>query len=348
MPHFDILLPFGLPPAEMAADLVRELKTPALATLITRTRSRRHQVFEHYACTLPHESWFAGQFGLMHSTDNSPALATAARQTYGLIDGKGVWFVLHPVHLHIARDHLVLTDQRQLALSDTESRSLFDAIAPLCAEAGKMLVYGDTHTWLLRADDWVGLETATPDATCGHNIDIWMPKGNGERQWRKLQNEIQMAWHTHPVNLERAERHLKVVNSVWLWGGADDPIVMPASPYQAVFNLSGWMGMLGHYAAINTKNGNVTDVIAATAERSLLVLDGLSAAALGCDWSEWLANVQLLENDWFAPLLAALRNGKIDSISLILSHGTALSEFTSTRSSLRQFWRKPSLAKLLP
>src|SRR5687767_7350151 len=36
MSHLDILLPFGLPPAHLAPDLLRELKTPALATLIAK------------------------------------------------------------------------------------------------------------------------------------------------------------------------------------------------------------------------------------------------------------------------------------------------------------------------
>src|SRR5690606_12665127 len=107
----------------------------------------------------------------------------------------------------------------QLQLAEDEAQALFESALSVCEESGKSLLYGDAHTWFLRADDWQDLHTSTPDAACGHNIDIWMPKGQNERDWRRLQNEIQMHWHAHAINEQRAERGLKPVNSVWLWGG---------------------------------------------------------------------------------------------------------------------------------
>jgi hypothetical protein len=65
------------------------------------------------------------------------------------------------------------------------------------------LQYGDASTWFLRADGWTGLKTASADAACGHNVDIWMPDGEHARAWRKLQNEIQMMWFAHTLNDER-------------------------------------------------------------------------------------------------------------------------------------------------
>jgi hypothetical protein len=79
MSHLDILLPFGLPPAEMAADLLRELKTPALATLTARTKSCSQHAFDGFSRALPHEAWLAQQFGLAQKipADSSPPIATA-------------------------------------------------------------------------------------------------------------------------------------------------------------------------------------------------------------------------------------------------------------------------------
>ncbi|MFX8047684.1 hypothetical protein ABTK64_20425, partial [Acinetobacter baumannii] len=57
-----------------------------------------------------------------------------------------------------------------------------------------------------------------PQRATGHNIDIWMHKGEQERAWRKFQNEIQMTWYDHPVNQAREARGLLPVNSVWLFG----------------------------------------------------------------------------------------------------------------------------------
>jgi hypothetical protein len=356
MSHLDILIPFGRPPAELAADLVQALKTPALATLIARAKSHREVTFDAFSRALPHEIWLARQFGLASRlrSSGSPPVALAAMQTLGVIPDAGVWFMLQPVHLHVARDHLVLTDQRQLALTDRESRALFDAARPLFDEAGTPVFYGDAGTWFIRADAWDGLRTSTPDAACGHNIDIWMPQGPGERDWRKLQNEVQMVWHAHTVNTERESDNLKPVNSIWLWGGT--PMTMDVAPsrYKQVFNLPGWMNAFGRYANRQANGdrkksaaGTASDVIDAAPEHGLTVLDTLIEPALAGDWSEWLARFHALESDWFAPLLDALKAGKMDQISLIMTHNTDLSELTSGKQSLRKFWVAPSLARLI-
>jgi hypothetical protein len=353
MSHLDILLPFGLPPEEMAADLFRELKTPALATLVGRAKSQsaasRHQLLDEFSRALPHEAWLARQFGVESRMREagSPPVAVAAMQMFGLPSEAGVWFIVNPVYIHVARDHLVLTDQRQLPLAEQESRALFDIAQPLFEEAGKTLLYGDARTWFVRADAWDQLQTSTPDAASGHNIDIWMPKGPGEREWRKLQNEVQMHWFTHPINAERESRGIKPVNSIWLWGGT--PTSMQASPgiYGEVFNAEGWMRAFPEFSAKQVSNATPSDIITQAPERGLLVLDSLIEPALTNDWSHWLDQVHAAEMNWLAPLLAALKSGKIDQLSLILTHHARISTFTASRPSLRKFWVQPSLAPLL-
>lgn len=353
MTHIQILLPFGLPPAHMATDLVRALNTPSLSTIIARAKSSGHEVFEDFSRALPHELCLAYQFGLANRTPNSssPTIAIAAMHALGLKPAAGTWFIVNPVHIHVARDHLVLTDQRQLTLSEEESRSLFDAAKPYFDEAGKPLLYGDAHTWFVHADDWTDLETSTPDAACGHNIDIWMPKGDNALQWRKLQNEIQMLWHTHRINEERESQSQKPVNSLWLWGGAhladSEAQSTVINHYSATFNLAGWNGAFAQFPR-NAQNCTAADVIAAAPKHGLLILDQLIGPALANDWSTWLMQMHALENDWFTPLLNAIKNGKLDQLSLILTHSAGLSEFTVTKNSLRKFWIKPSLARLRP
>ena len=360
MSHLDILLPFGLPPPELASDLLRALKAPSLAMLLGRARLR-HQAFDGFARALPHETWLALQFELPDGTRTGGSLPVAhrARQALGLPPVAGIWFILHPVHIVAASDHLVLIDRRHLVITEVESRVLFESAQPLFEEAGKQLIYGDADTWFVRADDWGGLRTATPDAACGHNIDIWMPKGDGDRDWRKLHNEVQMDWHTHSVNNERAARGLKPINALWLWGGSSDatdtqdnpgskpasrPASIPAaSPYARSFNLPIWLQEPAKHGATT-----IDDVTVPGSEKRLLVLDTLVEAALAADWAEWLTRLHQLEADWFAPLLAALKDGQLERITLLPSHNIALSEFTITPHSLRKFWVKPSLARLLP
>jgi hypothetical protein len=355
MKQVDLLLPFALPQGEMAPDLLKAMNTPSLAMLLSRAKSLVDRNFDDFSRALPHEIWLAERFGLaerMH-VDNSPPVADPAMQSHGVQADAGYWFILHPVHIHIARDHLVLTDVNQLALSDMESRLLFEEALPLVKEAGLEARYGDPHTWFLRADAWSGLHTATPDAAGGHNIDIWMPKGEGERAWRKLQNEIQMQWHTHAVNAAREAAGKQLVNSLWLWGGSSLGGAPAASarqqaPYGHAINLPGWSAALGSLCSQHAANGTIDDVLAADSAHVLASSDTLIASAFAADWGAWLAHMQALEAGWFAPLLAALKAGKIDQLRLILSHNTGLKEFSINRFGLRKFWIAPALKPLTP
>lgn len=357
MSHLTTLLPFGLPPPELARDLLRELKLPAFATLMARAKKEHsRQEFDDFARALPHEMWLSSQFSLpsfapvsaepRQDAHNSPALASAAMRALGLGVDEGVWFMLHPAHIHVARDHLVLTDIRQIGLSESDARELFDAAAPLFAEVGRPLLYGNANTWFMRADDWQGLLTSTPDATCGHNIDIWMPQGDGAQAWRKLQNEVQMLWFAHPLNERRERQGKQSVNSLWLWGGA--AATAPAVGQYEVFNLpDGFIG-LGQYAKAAHANASVAGIIAAKPGRGLLILDQLIQPALTGEWSSWLQELQTLESTCFAPVLQAMQQGQLDSLSLIITDSTHVLELAASRLSLKKFWLKPALTRLLP
>ena len=340
MTHFDLLVPFGLPPPELAKDLLRGLDAPALAMLVSRARSRRDQESDPFARALPHESWLAAHLGLAGQAvpDSSPPLAAAAMRAFGLVADGGTWFLLNPVHLHIARDHLVLTDQRRLDLAESEARLLFKEAREVFGEAGHALLYGDPRNWFLRADQWDSLSTATLDAACGRNIDIWMPRGPGERDWRRLQNALQMAWHAHPVNEEREARGAPRVNSAWISGGA--PATQEA-PGDAAKRAA-----LERFIA--RREGSLPGPAGMGLGASPEIVDNLLAPALAGDWGAWLQAMQALEQACFAPLLEALKTGRIDSLSMILTHGTHLSEFLSTKRSMGKFWVKPALSRLIP
>lgn len=350
MRQITILLPFSFPSPELAVDLLRALRLPSFALLTGRGKASALQVNEDFARSLPHEAWLARRFGLQAGLEQggSPPVAPAAMAAFGLESGTGRWFMLQPAHLHVARDHLVLTDRRRLALAEEESRELFDSVQAFLEEAGVPLRYGNANTWFLKADDWGGLQTSTMDAACGHNIDIWMPRGPGERDWRKLQNDIQMEWHAHPVNQARDARGAKPVNSAWLWGGGDAGGTMPISDYSHVWAGPDWTQALASGRNAASELPDADSVVAAAPEHGLLIIDTLSAPALAGDWSSWLEAWHAVEDDWLAPLNTALQKGKIAGINLVLSDSARLREIAVSRASLKKFWVQPTLARLVP
>ena len=337
MSHLQIILPFSIPPAAMTADLLRELQTPALAKLISLSNKGEMCVMDDFSRLLPHESLLAGYWSLDATSasdlnlqqyrQNSPAITHNKMQQFGLTLTEGFWFTLSPIHIHIARDHLVLTDQRKLAIGNDEAHALFDAAKLLCDEVGMSLLYGDEKNWFLRADKWHELQTSTLDAACGHNIDIWMPKGEFGLPWRKLQNEIQMSWFIHPANAKREERGENPLNSIWLHSGSAKLATTPT---------------------MQDANQTLEQIIAKhkQQESSNLYLDALLGPALNNDWRAWLDAIHQLETNWFAPILQALREKKIQNLSLVATDANTVATFKLNPRSFWKFWTPASVDKL--
>jgi hypothetical protein len=326
-----VVLPFALPPAELAPELTRNLQAPALAALLSRNNLLNKHANSEENRLLPHEEWLARE---------RAGLATAVMQGFGLAPAEGYWFIVHPVHIQLARNHLVLADSRRLRLDEADSRTLFELAKPFFDE----LVWGDAETWFMRADGWQALDTASPDAAMGSNLADWMPVGPTALAFKKLQNEIQMLWHEHPVNEGRQFRGLAPVNSFWMWGGASAPASQSPAPELSVASWPAagpagtppsWLGALG------TPGKKAAPGVAGT-----ILLPHLIPMGAGNDWGAWLGAMQQLENDWFAPLLASLRDGSTEELTLILTGREGRTDIRTSKSALRKFWRAQNLKNL--
>jgi len=323
-----VVLPFALPPAELAPELSRNLQAPSLAALLSRNSLLKKHVIGDESRILPHETWLARQRG---------GLADAVMRGFGLEPEEGYWFIVHPVHIQLARNHLVLADSRRLRLDEADSRALFELAKPYFDH----LLWGDAETWFMRADGWRELDAASPDAAMGSNLADWMPVGPTALAFKKLQNEIQMLWHEHPVNEARQLRGLAPVNSFWMWGGADSgPAATAVAPAQAL--AVGAAGAAPSWlAALATPGANPAPDAAGA-----VVLPQLIPAGAGNDWGAWLGAMQQLEHEWFAPLLSALRDGRTSDLTLILTSREGWTEIRTSKAALRKFWRAQNLKNL--
>lgn len=319
MKNLTLILPFAIPPAEFLADFRKSLNMPALSGLLAGLELSTQQEFDDFSPALPHEYW---QAGLQAETPaNSPPLAWHFMQEARLPVSEGFWFLLQPVHIHVARDHLVLTDTERLDIRPEESEAFFAIATEVAQEYGLTLQYGNAQQWFVRADQWRELRTCTSAAASGHNIDIWMPRGDGERQWRQFQNEVQMRWHDHPLNQEREMRGLRTVNSVWISCGADR--LLPSFRTSAIWN------------------GN-----AASDYQDTILIDTLSSHALNSDWGMWLEQMQTIDQQLFAPLLADIRSGKWQTVTILISDSRRLCELRCRKVPGWKFWQRGSLEPL--
>jgi hypothetical protein len=129
---------------------------------------------------------------------------------------------IEPIHIHAARDHLVLTNPSILKITTEESDELFEAVKDIFSEMADKFYRPKANRWFIETPALASLSTVSVEQAQGRNIDHWMPSDTDTaglaRQWRKWQNEIQMIWFNHPVNLARQSRELLAINSVWISG----------------------------------------------------------------------------------------------------------------------------------
>lgn len=344
MAHITLVLPFALPLPEFAPDLIRALNTPALGALLSRTSTVRRARAPESTHALPHETWLARALGL--GATGRLELAAAAMRGFGLDPDGGSWYIVSPGHIQIARTHLTMADSRQVELADDDSRALFATASALCEEIGHRLRYGDAHTWFLRADDWSGFDTASPDTVVNMDLTDFMPKGQPALAYRRLQNEVQMAWHAHPANAARETRRLPVVNAFWVWGAgsaAQAGLAQAglAEPALASYAVPGWLAALGQQ-----RLDALTGLDEVLARDGMLVVGTLAEAAQAADWGVWLQAMQQLETTLFAPLLAAVKDGRVGKLTLVLSSREGLLESTTSALAQRKFWRSLNLDAL--
>ena len=215
-----------------------------------------------------------------------------------------------PVHLHINIDKLVLTDPGMLELDMDEARALADSINRHFAADGLVLLPLKPDRWYCKLDSVPDMRTSTLPHVIGQAIDKHLPEGEEARKWRGLINEIQMLLHGHPVNTARESRGLPTINSLWFWGGGRLPTVERA-PFSRVFGNSPSVRAL-------TERANLT---CAPLPQGLVQLEGpLEDTLLVLDASDAMnreSAMAQLESLWFAPLLEALKFGRLDTLELI-------------------------------
>jgi hypothetical protein len=212
-----LMIPYAAPGSEAGRQALAQLALPHLSALLAGAAAPLRDDGDAMSLSPPHERALARVIGLAGADGRLPWGAWWAAR-----DGRSpddlAWGLLTPVHWHLATDGVTLLDPDDLQLDAAASHALMDAAHALFEAEGFVLVYGAPTRWYLAHESLAELATASPDRVIGRHIDPWLPRGPQARLWRRLQNEVQMQWHEHPVNAEREARGLPVVNSLWLSG----------------------------------------------------------------------------------------------------------------------------------
>jgi hypothetical protein len=306
--HCHLLVPFRA--IEPAAEY------PSLRALLRFAQREAQQAGDAAA-------WLCALFGVERQQDMPVAPFAALGDDLGAEDG--YWLRADPVSLLLQRDSFGLMEAPQ-ALQAEQARQLAASLNAHFAADGMQFHVAAPHRWYLRLADKPDLRTHSLAAVLQRDIQPFLPSGANGLHWHRQLNELQMLLHAHPVNAALEEQGVLPVNSVWLWGGGE---------------LRGGPGTSLHVWA--------DEPLA----RGLALAHGNRLAPLSASMQEWLERAEdaaahlavlpqlspQLEHDWFAPLLDAVRSGRIGRVTLHLAGDDCRSYSLSARDFLK-FWRR--------
>lgn len=324
-------------PAQALADLTQGIPLPALTRLIRcGTLTKQHSLTTGNAV--------AQHLGL----EQDCAGAALRRHTMGVSDQNNAddhWICLDPINLGFVERRLLVSDPQELALTAAEANALATIIAPIFSALGVIEVAAP-HEWHLRlAPGRTAPATDALSAMIAKRADASLAALDST--WQQALNDAQIELHSHPVNKAREAVGRLTVNSVWPWGGAPLPAMAkratnqaPITLYANAPELRGLASYLDHPVAPLPECWSRTIV-----EPALLVIDSLALPARRADAHRWHDSLTLIEQNWLAPLLTGLEQGKLKRMQIQFigtPHGWTL---TVSRAQLLldrlAFWRAP-------
>lgn len=284
---------------------------------------------------------------LFHQKSTLPVAPTTAIVDLENFDPSYFWLRVDPVHLIPDRDTLVLIPGEGLGLQDDEAKALVEAFNKHFEQDRVELELGSNLHWYIRILQPIGVQTHSLESVSYQSIQDAMPEGNAATYWRQLMNEVQMLFFTHPVNEERRSQGLPEINGVWVWG---EGLIRTEDIYarqDAV--LAGDFAYLKGLAKLSqSRFMKVPDtypiwqkfMVDNPSSEQMVVID---EAMSDMTEDDWISLIGKLEENWFSPILSALRNGSVHSLLLDLGMNH---RYYLTPNHLKKFWRwKKSIQK---
>lgn len=320
--------------AGMGFDPCEGLALDGLSQLLGRASTSEGDAIESAA-------WLSAAFGATG--------AGIAKLTYLLDFGEmpeGEWLRADPVHLRPDRDRVMLFDASVLDLQADEAASLVALLNRQFAEDGLKFVMATPDRWYVQLPDTVSISTTPLDRVVGGDIHPHLPAGAEAMKWHRWLNEIQMLLYTAPANDARELAGKRAANSVWVWGEG----ALPASASTVFTHVVADAPAARAYAALGKlANSTLGAGIAGMGEGGsvLVYLDSLSSANSVADVYGWRDALQTAETQWFAPLWALWREGRIDRLEIIMPGPKNTRRAVLTKSDRWKFWRAALPSKQL-
>jgi hypothetical protein len=272
-----LLVPFAAASAPECRAALSTLVLPQLGALLGELMLEHTDTGDDHSLSPPHERALAMALGLTQANGQpyGDGLIPWAAARSDDPTTPQAWF--SPCHFAVATHQVNLQPGAEIDLTDGESRALFDALAPYCAEDGITLCYGSALRWHASGEALRDLACASLDRVSARSVADWTPADQpnlaGSHLLKRLQSEAQMLFYTHPVNDGREAARKPIVNGFWVEGAGARDAFTPLRP-------------------------------------DPVMPDGPRLAALRADWPAWQQAWTRLDAEAIPVLLARVRRGE--------------------------------------
>ncbi|MCB1915959.1 MAG: hypothetical protein KDG52_09605 [Rhodocyclaceae bacterium] len=327
--HIQFFVPGLLWPGLQTEAPTRGLSTPALERLLGLA-----------ACDLaPGKGSEAALLDLFAQPPQTSFAALRRLGEPGLAPAAGAsWLCADPVGLRFTRDHLLLIEGAALDIADDEASALVQGLNEEFGDIGRFEMAGPSRWYL-------GLEAPPPTRfspladVIGRPVAHFMPDGEAAAEWHRLINETQVWLHNHPVNQAREAIARPGINSLWPWGGGTGPRAAPA-PSAVVVGDGPLLGGLCRNASVPCRDAAMETLVADGAD-VLVCFDAADAAARHLDLGRWQQALATFEQRWLAPAMDALRQGRLQCVTLHAPGDRISLGARLERPRLWPFWKRP-------
>jgi hypothetical protein len=332
--NLNLLIPSLFWPDVSQPEIYKDLPTPSLEALLSKSITTHYPAEEM-------EIWLCKAFNITKQ-QNWP-IAPVMLYIDGsdsMKNSKDYWMRADPVHLRIEQNHIMLADSQILKISKNEAETIVRDLNHNLDNHDFSFLSLYPNRWYIRTPKPPEIQTYTLGEVTCRNINNFLPIGSESIVWHRIFNEIQMLLYEHPINHARESRGELTINSIWFWGGGN----MPQSIQSAYTHIWSNHELPRALALASNKNYSKTPSDAndwlqpAMTGNHLIVLDALLAKAKYRDAYSWREALRDMETNWFSPLYAALRKGKINQFTITTLNETSSHEFIITRPNLWKFW----------
>lgn len=333
--NLNLLIPDLFWPDVLQSEIYNDLPMPSLEVLLSKSISTQSQSQEM-------ETWLCKVFNVVKQQNSWP-IAPIMLHTDGssvMKASKDFWMRADPVHLRIEQNHIMLADSHAFKISKEEAELIVQDLNRNLGNHDFSFLPLRPDRWYVRTSRAPEIQTHTLSQVTCMNINNFLPIGKESIIWHKIFNEIQMLLYEHPINQARESRGELAINSVWFWGGGNIP--QPTqSPYTHVWSNDDLPRALT--LASNTNHSKLPSdakewLEAGISGNHLVVLDNLLKKFKYRDIYGWRETLKDMEHNWFSPLYAALKKGKINQLTITALNKTSSQDFVILRSNLWKFW----------